>query len=129
VAVHSDRCLGCMAIFTAEGGWRPVEDGSRPAREHRFRGSLVTRAFFCFYIALIVATAYLEHLDRPQAETWGGFMSFMVKIFVGLPTSVLVWANCSGWCSAAATFWGPIALNFLFFAWLAFPLRKSKTAA
>jgi hypothetical protein len=132
VVVTAPRCLRCNAVFDAEGVWRPVNDGAPPAREYLFRGSVITKVVFLLYLALSLCTVLLAHYDtRGPSETWGGFLSFAAKIVVGLPTSLLVWRyHDPSWSRAAIEwlFWSPIVLNLLFFAWLAFPRRKSKHA-
>ena len=132
VIVTSPRCLRCNAVFTAEGGWRPVNDGAPPAREYRFRGSVIAKVLFFLYLALSLCVAWFAHIDTPgSSEMWGGFFSFIAKVIVGLPTSLLVWGNLDpSWSRAEIDrlFWGPMLLNLLFFCWLAFPRRKSKHA-
>src|SRR3954469_15217921 len=133
VVVTSPRCVRCNADFTAEHGWRPVDDGAAPAREHLFRGSVISQVVFFLYLALSLWTAWFAHIDtRGPSETWGGFFSFGAKIIVGLPTSLLVWRNLDTSSLSRAEidelFWSPILLNLLFFGWLAFPRRKFKHA-
>ncbi len=89
---------------------------------------LVLRVLFFLYLAFAVITVVVSYYDRPQPETWGGLISFILKAYGGLPTSGLM-LDLGHWYRASdetlmLLLFIPIALNLLVLWGLAFGTSK-----
>jgi len=126
--MNSERCLRCMAVFTVEGGWRPLNNGSA-AREYKFRGSVVSKVLLAAYVIVVALAVYAVDIDRHTGGMWSGLISWIVVLIVGLPTNLLLFAVPASWWQNANSWWiawCPVAFNLFFLCWLAFTRRKER---